>query len=162
MTHAAGRLFDSFAALLGIAPPEITYEGQPAMRLEALARKCLSPEVPNLPFEAAELDDKLMINWAPSFALLADPKTFMGNEDAFAVGIHFAVVDAAVKMVEYGLTRSRSRTVALSGGVFMNGILNELLIPRLTDIGVEVLVHRVTPPNDGCISFGQAVIAGVF
>jgi len=43
----------------------------------------------------------------------------------------------------------------------MNGILNELLSPRLEALGLNVLIHRKTPPNDGCICLGQAVIAGM-
>ncbi|MYJ30268.1 MAG: hypothetical protein F4072_09955 [Acidimicrobiaceae bacterium] len=48
--------------------------------------------------------------------------------------------------------------VALSGGVFQNRRLVELLVPDLEKAGFEVLHHRQVPPNDGGIALGQAAI----
>jgi hydrogenase maturation factor HypF (carbamoyltransferase family) len=42
----------------------------------------------------------------------------------------------------------------------MNRILNDLLIPELEKMDVRVMVHRQTPPNDGCICVGQILAAG--
>ena len=50
-------------------------------------------------------------------------------------------------------------TVALSGGVFMNRFLAEESLARLGAAGFTVAVNGNLPPNDGCISFGQAVVA---
>ncbi len=50
-------------------------------------------------------------------------------------------------------------TVALSGGVFMNRYLVEHALAALEAVGFTVAVNRDLPPNDGCISFGQAVVA---
>ena len=50
-------------------------------------------------------------------------------------------------------------TVALSGGVFMNRFIIEHALAALQDEGFTVAVNRELPPNDGCISYGQAVIA---
>jgi hydrogenase maturation protein HypF len=50
-------------------------------------------------------------------------------------------------------------TVALSGGVFQNALLLELLDDRLQDDGFRVLTHRRVPPNDGGISLGQVAVA---
>ena len=83
-----------------------------------------------------------------------------GREAEIALAFHLGVAKAAVKMVEYGLSRSPLRRVGLSGGVFMNKILHRLLTRELEALGLTVLVHSQTPPNDGCIAFGQAVAAG--
>lgn len=159
-THAAGRIFDAFSALLGFAPRFITYEGQPAIRLEAAARRHGTGAVPELPFTSSEERGMLLIDWNHAFAMLADRHTTKGRETAWAMAAHRAVAGAAAAMVEYGLDKSSERVVALSGGVFMNRILNDLLVPGLEKRGLEVLIHRQTPPNDGCISLGQAVVAG--
>ena len=82
------------------------------------------------------------------------------NAAAFARGFHEAVAKAALRMAIYGADRTGLRTVALSGGVFMNRLLNALLIPMLKAHGFTALVHRNVPPNDGGIAFGQAVVAG--
>ena len=50
-------------------------------------------------------------------------------------------------------------TVALTGGVFQNALLTDLVETALTARGLEVLVHERVPPNDGGISIGQAAIA---
>jgi hydrogenase maturation protein HypF len=49
--------------------------------------------------------------------------------------------------------------IALSGGVFQNGLLLGHLKTRLAQQGFEVLTHRLVPPNDGGISLGQVAIA---
>ncbi|MCX5893359.1 MAG: hypothetical protein NTW80_10400 [Deltaproteobacteria bacterium] len=49
--------------------------------------------------------------------------------------------------------------VALSGGVFQNALLLTGLSNSLEQCGFEVLTHRLTPPNDGCISLGQVAVA---
>ncbi len=160
VTHAAGRLFDSFSVLLGLAPARITYEGQPAIRLESAARKFHGKAPPAFPFSQCEHDGILLIDWKPAFAMLSNMNVFRGRETEYAMAAHCSVRDAALKMAEYGLNMTHERTIALSGGVFMNRILNELLVPEITAMGIKVVTHEVTPPNDGCISFGQAVIAG--
>ena len=161
MTHAAGRVFDSFSALLGASPARLTYEGQPAIRLEALARRWVGSDVPDLPFEAGERDGLLVVDWRPAFVRLADRGAVTGREAAWAMAVHRSVAAAVLRMVDYGLEHVRSGHVALSGGVFMNRILNDLLAPRLEGMGLNVLVHRNTPPGDGCIALGQAVVAGM-
>ena len=44
--------------------------------------------------------------------------------------------------------------VALSGGVFQNKILTELVVSQLTNNGYEVYTHQQVPTNDGGISLG--------
>ena len=47
--------------------------------------------------------------------------------------------------------------MALSGGVFQNRLLLELVDDGLAERGFEVLKHSLIPPNDGGIALGQAV-----
>jgi hydrogenase maturation protein HypF len=160
LTHSAGRVFDAFSALLGIAPEAVTYEGQSAIRLEAAARRARGCAVPQLPFTSAAKDGMLVIDWRDAFALLADARLTAGRASEWAYAVHCAVADAAAGMVTFALSKSPPYPVALSGGVFMNRILTDLVVTRLETQGVRVLVHRRVPPNDGCIAFGQAVVAG--
>jgi hydrogenase maturation protein HypF len=162
VTHAAGRLFDSFSAVLGHAAAMTTYEGQTAIRLEAAARRHpAGVPAPTLPYLAEERDGMLWIDWRDAFACLLDRGIMTPAEaDAWAWSAHESIAKAALDMVHYALARTEFRIITLSGGVFMNRILNNLLVPRLEAMGLNVLLHRETPPNDGCIALGQAIIAG--
>jgi hydrogenase maturation protein HypF len=160
-THAAGRVFDAVSAALGTAPGSITYEGQAAVRLETAARRAARATRCPLPsFTAAEVEGLLTIDWSPLFAALheAGPGGLPAAACAFA--FHSAVAEACEVMVQYGLSVSGERTVGLSGGVFMNRLLGDMLENRLRKRGVRVVTHHRTPPNDGCIAYGQAIVAG--
>jgi hydrogenase maturation protein HypF len=50
--------------------------------------------------------------------------------------------------------------IILSGGVFQNRLLSEMIYTALTNQGLQVFCHRLVPPNDGGIALGQAVISG--
>jgi len=47
----------------------------------------------------------------------------------------------------------------LAGGVFQNVLLLERTARALLREGLRVLVPRRLPPNDGALSYGQAVVA---
>jgi len=73
----------------------------------------------------------------------------------FHRGLGMAVADLACRLAAaHGLG-----TVALSGGVFQNARLTAVVAGAVEEAGIEVLVHRRVPPNDGGISIGQAAVA---
>jgi hydrogenase maturation protein HypF len=43
--------------------------------------------------------------------------------------------------------------------VFQNRLLLERVAPRLRRVGLEVLIPKQLPPNDGQISYGQVAVA---
>ncbi|MBF0461770.1 MAG: carbamoyltransferase HypF [Magnetococcales bacterium] len=160
-SHAAGRLFDSFAAWLGLVPAVISYEGQAAVRLEAAARAWSGEGVlPTLPFAVQKVGNLLLVDWAETFRSLAERVPAAAEVPGWAYALHQAVAEAATQMVVYGVEKSHLAVVVLSGGVFMNRTLTQLLAAALTQRGVRVLQHRQVPTNDGGIALGQAVIVG--
>lgn len=160
LTHAAGRLFDSFSAVLGWAPQDMTYEGQPAIRLEAVAREWTGGTLPEIPFTVTDWNGVPAIDWAPAFRVLAERDLLKDDPCQWAMAVHVAIARAAMVMISGALLKVPERRVGLSGGVFMNRILHDLLVRDLEQQGVTVLCHRQTPPGDGCIALGQAVLAG--
>ena len=55
--------------------------------------------------------------------------------------------------------RTGLNLAALSGGAFQNALLFTRLKRTLEARGFEVLTHKLTPPNDGCIALGQVAVA---
>jgi hydrogenase maturation protein HypF len=69
----------------------------------------------------------------------------------FHKGIAAAALEGARRMqAQTGISR-----IAVSGGVFQNVLLSELLLPALKEAGFQVHTHRNIPPGDGGIAVGQ-------
>ncbi len=150
LTTSVGRLFDSVAALCGIAGTT-TYEGQAAIRLEQAA----GPDVRRYPVEIDEGEPAVIDFRQLIEALAADLRA--GQQPSLISGaFHRWVADAAAAAAYRAREATGMTAVALSGGVFQNRRLVELLVPELEQSGFEVLRHRQVPPNDGGISLGQA------
>ncbi len=160
-THAAGRVFDSVAAALHLAPETVTYEGQTAVRLEARARPGWADESLARTFWSAELEGEfLWVDWSPLFRWLYAVPRLLDRVPDIARTFHAAMVQAALRMVEHAREQTGMTTVGMSGGVFMNRLLHESLSNELEHRGFRVLTHQKVAPNDGGVAFGQAVIAG--
>ena len=153
VTSAVGRLFDAVSALCGLADT-VTYEGQAAIRLEQIAGDTVARYDIELTGE-----EPLVVGVAPLVAgVVADLRA--GVDVATVAGaFHRWVADMTVAVGRVIGERTGLRTVALSGGVFQNRLLVELLTPMLLESGFEVLRHRQVPPNDGGISLGQVAVA---
>ena len=160
LSSSCGRLFDAVAAALDCNRASISYEGQAAIELEALAPACLLNIVPAYPFTIAKnAADRWEIDPAPLwYALLKDLQTGYCREAIaaqFHQGLIHVVVDLAQRVcVEY----PDIQAVALSGGVFQNAPLFVGVQRRLESAGLRVLTHQHVPSNDGGIALGQAVI----
>ena len=76
-----------------------------------------------------------------------------------AAGFHEGLGRGTVRLAGELARANGLDTVALSGGVFQNRRLTEVVETGLRQLGFEVLVHTRVPPNDGGISVGQAAIA---
>lgn len=236
-TSSMGRLFDAAAAILGICGTA-TYEGEPAIELEAAAWRALDDEnshftgnqagvsasasisldslfryvlttdplsdifgliwtkksSPDTPLAAnmsaehpksthlgcsqtafatqspsqkyvseltvqAASDSSLVLDQRPFFEALLEGIEAGAPADRLALDFHIAIAHATARIAREICTRESLNTVALSGGVFMNRLLLQLLTRELKDVGLAVLVPHTVPVNDGCIAYGQAAIA---
>jgi hydrogenase maturation protein HypF len=70
------------------------------------------------------------------------------------------LADAAAEVVRRIGENEGLNSVCLSGGVFQNALLTELILPVLRRLGMRVYINRQVPPNDGGVSLGQAAVAG--
>ena len=236
-TSSMGRLFDAAAAALGICG-QATYEGEPAIELEAAAWCALDGEIsrfagnqtgvsasvstsldslfryvlttnplfgifasdlakkgsPDTLFAASvpdtgpksthlessqttfttqshskEYESELTVQTASNNPLVLDQKplfkALLGGIEAgisvnrLALDFHIAIARSSARIAREICAREGIDTVALSGGVFMNRLLLQLLTRKLKDAGLTVLIPQTVPVNDGCIAYGQAAIA---
>jgi hydrogenase maturation protein HypF len=153
-TSSLGRWFDAAAGLLG-ARTVIAYEGQAAMLLEGLAERHgdVAPLRDGYRLHAeAELAE---LDLLPLLAGIADQP-----DAAFGAAIfHATLAQALADWVGQAAAEQGLRTIALSGGCFLNHVLTRQLTQLLSQIGLNVLVARQVPPNDGGLSLGQAWVA---
>jgi len=156
LSSSAGRLFDAFAAVLGLCPMRQSFEGEAGMRLEALACQAEPAErtgAYELSGDLVEIDPvPLFLEWQAERERGASPAAMAWR---FHAGLAHAFARRAKALVESG----EAKAIALSGGCYQNALLLELTLDALGDL--PVLVHRKTPANDGGLALGQAVIAAV-
>ena len=236
-TSSMGRLFDAAAAILGICG-KATYEGEPAIELEAAAWRALDGEIsrfagnqvgvsasvstsldslfryvlttnplfgifasdlakkgsPGTLFAASvpdtgpksthlessqttfttqshskEYESELTVQTASNNPLVLDQKplfkALLGGIEAgisvnrLALDFHIAIARSSARIAREICAREGIDIVALSGGVFMNRLLLQLLTRKLKDAGLTVLIPQTVPVNDGCIAYGQAAVA---
>jgi len=144
LCSSAGRLFDALAALCGFT--ESSYEAQAAMELEAVAT------LDDLGTYPCELDPVALLS-----AVLADRRAGRPVAEISTI-LHRSLAGLIARTSERLSQETGLRRVALSGGVFQNRTLLQLTLEGLNERGLEPLIHRFVPPNDGGLSLGQAAI----
>ena len=154
-SSSMGRLFDAVASLLNVRQ-RVTYEGQAAIELEALAEGGSAGE-PIYAFGIQEgrpvvIDSSLVLR-----AIIADLDNAVARE-VIAARFHGAVARMIAGICKLAHNETGLSTVALSGGVFQNLLLLGEVIALLRNAGMQVLWHRVVPANDAGLALGQAAI----
>lgn len=146
---STGRLFDALAAALGIVPRAISWEGQAACRLEALALQCADHQAPvEMPLRGDRLDlESFWRQWLD----------YRETPQRRAYAFHQALAKGFAALARRSAERDGLDTVALSGGVLHNRLLRRLLVRELE--GLRVLQHARLPAGDGAIALGQALVA---
>ena len=144
LSSGMGRLFDAVAALLGLRDV-VSYEGQAAVELEYLAGTM--PAAP-YPWRFGESTALVATCYAELRAGREPSEIAARFHETIAAGGVAACVEAG-----------GPETVVLSGGTFQNLRLLGSTRRLLEEKGFRVLSHRLVPPNDGGISYGQAAIA---
>jgi hydrogenase maturation protein HypF len=153
-TTSCGRVLDAVAAVLGVCY-ERTYEGEPAMKLEAAAIKgkdALSIQ----PLISGNVLDTTQIFHA-IFENIGKASTADLAYSAHAYLARGLASLAVKKALETGV-----KTVGFSGGAACNQILAGIMRPKVETAGLKFLVHEAVPAGDGGVSFGQAVVGGFF
>jgi len=158
-SSSTGRVLDAAAALLGICAVR-TYDGEPSMKLEAAARA--STHMVDLPVVFKKdrdsgvpvLDTTELLMGVYELSGKYSPSNLaFAVEESLATGISELAASLAAKR---GFEK-----IGLSGGVAYNDHITSCIAGTVKEAGFEFLSHRQVPCGDGCISFGQAVAAGL-
>ncbi len=150
LSSSVGRLFDAFAAALGIAPSRQSFEGEAAMHVEAIAKGGRGEPYP-FSVENNEIDP------APMFVQWAKERHAAPKPEDMAFRFHAGLAEALAQAGREVMAKTGAKAVALTGGCFQNALLLDLVVKALGD--VPILLHRKTPANDGGIALGQALVA---
>lgn len=143
-TSSAGRLFDAVASLLNITDYN-SYEGEAAILLENLVK---------------EYDLKVCKNYLINVEKGISPKEIIKNiaidfksgvsKETIIVNFLFTLANTIIEIAKI----NNYKHVALSGGVFQNTTLVDMLI-ELVPKKIKLYFHKNLSPNDENISFGQ-------
>jgi hydrogenase maturation protein HypF len=150
-TSSMGRLFDAVASLVGVCH-RAGYEAQAAVELQAVAATAWDADTAAYAF-TAELDP------APVLGALVSDLRRGTPAPVLAARFHRAVARAVAGICRRARRDTGLATVALTGGVFANALLEEECARLLTGDGFAVLRHGEVPPNDGGLALGQLVVA---
>lgn len=148
-TSSMGRFFDALASLIGLRH-SISYEAQAAIEFEILASSWHGP-APALSFSLAD-PTPLLAGVCAAMKRGVDPA-------AIARACHLAIANGVASEVKAQASARGISTVVLTGGVFQNVLLTELLAAPLIARGLDVRTHHIVPPNDGGLALGQAFVA---
>jgi hydrogenase maturation protein HypF len=142
-TSSVGRLFDAVASLLNICDHN-TFEGEAAMQLETVATKvpCLSRykvEWTQHSFNAESLIKQILMDLDHHVPV-----------ERIAFKFHAWLAEVIYSVA----SRKQIKNIALSGGVFQNALLINLIEERLAS-GFNMYLHKELSSNDENISLGQ-------
>jgi hydrogenase maturation protein HypF len=140
-----GRLLDGLSSILGVCQLN-SYEGEAAMKLEALAsiHKNDPFEYYPIPLVKDRLQHNVML-----------PYIFEDLEKKEDVSfIAWKIFCSLAKAIENVSNNFNVDRIAFSGGVFQNELLVDL-INKLLSEKKELYFHKQLSPNDECIGFGQ-------
>jgi hydrogenase maturation protein HypF len=157
LTSSCGRLFDAISSLIGLRQ-KMAFEGQAAMELEM----------------CQNLSEKGKYPWAieekKRHLILLTSDIIRSSVEDIKAGISRGIIsrrfhNTLIDMFTETCVRLREASgidhVAMSGGSFQNVTLLSGLSRSLTSNGFKVFTQKVVPSNDGGLSLGQAVCAGL-
>lgn len=147
-----GRLFDCVASITDVVQRN-SYHAQAPTALEHMAMKSSSRDSYTFVIKNSLIYQMPIIE-----GIISDLDKETAVED-IARKFHNTVAEIIISAVRLLRDETGISTVALSGGVFQNGLLLEDTFNRLMDSGFTPLIHQLVPPNDGGLSLGQAVYA---
>lgn len=150
-TSSCGRLLDAVSAVLGVCY-ERTYEGEPAIKLEAAAKGGENVLNTPLSFKGNIIETKNLVREV--FHLL--------NKESVKNLAYSAQEYIAKSLAEFAVIEAERlgvKSIGFSGGVACNEHITQTIRNIVEANGLKFFYPRKIPCGDGGISLGQAYIA---
>jgi len=157
LTSSMGRLFDAVASLIGIRN-DVSYEAQAAIEMEVLSKPFILSAKP-YPYAIDETGNGTNIHLKELLTAIIEDVRAHEAIGKISARFHKTVAEIAIDICKRARASTGSNEVALSGGVWQNQILLDLVRDGLKRKDFIVYFHKQVPTNDGGIALGQAVIA---
>ncbi|HUW56333.1 MAG TPA: carbamoyltransferase HypF, partial [Planctomycetota bacterium] len=133
-----------------------TYEGQPAIELEAVVAADVEEAYP---FAVAREGDRWVVHFSDTYRGVVDDLQRGAETGLISAKFHNTIVAVVADVVSRVREKTGLERVCLSGGVFQNRYLCDQVVPELEALGFEVYEQSAVPANDGGIALGQAAVA---
>ena len=150
-TTGAGRFLDAVAAWVGICR-ERTYEGEPAMRLEAAAARGQPWEIPA---PIAQGEGRPLLDTVALFRALVQARQEGATPEDLAAAAQEALARGLAALAVQAARASRVENIGLTGGVAVNDAIVSAVKRAVEEAGFKSFAHRAVPPGDGGLAFGQ-------
>jgi hydrogenase maturation protein HypF len=155
-TSSSGRFLDSIATLLGLTYTR-TYEGEPAMRLEALAEKGDQSKI-NFDIEITKNNDIYQLEIANLLKYLILNQNSLKKQDIAAFAQKY-LVNGFSEIASDIANKEGIKIIVLSGGVTVNRYISNMIIKTLRNKKFKIFTNQKIPVGDGGAALGQSCIA---
>jgi hydrogenase maturation protein HypF len=136
LSSSVGRLFDAVASLTGICQV-MSFEGESGMKMEEYYNSSIEEHYPFI-IKNNEINILPIIK-----------KIIQESHSKIAISKFF---NTLVEII-YSIYREYNLPLVLSGGVFQNRVLLELILNKIP----TAIISNQTPPNDSGIALGQVI-----
>jgi hydrogenase maturation protein HypF len=157
LTSSMGRLFDAVASLTGVRN-EITYEAQAAIEMEVLSKPFIWT-AGSYPYSVDQAKTEKIIRLHELVKSMVNDVRANKPVGQIGANFHKTIADISIDICQRACESTGLCEVALSGGVWQNRLLLDLVRDGLSQAGFVVYFHKQIPTNDSGLSLGQAVIA---
>jgi hydrogenase maturation protein HypF len=140
-TTSIGRLFDAVYALCGFFEP-LRYEGESGMIMESLSYECKTKKKYSFELHNDSISCKKLI------------KDILSEKNKKLIPAKF--INALAQTILQISLQYKDKRVVLSGGVFQNSYLLEMLVALFHENSIKYSIGSKVPVNDSGISLGQA------
>ncbi len=149
-TSSCGRILDAVAALLNICTQR-TYEGEPAMKLEAVALGGKD----TLDLEPRMIHDSIVDT---TYLLEEIWNSMTDDRENLAFSAQSYLARSLASIAIKNAKKRDIEIIGFSGGCAYNDHLSRVIRKEITDAGFRFIRNRQVPPGDGGVALGQAAV----